>query len=143
HLYRPARPHRGAVRFRLRRGGGARSPRGFSQQNRPPADLIEAQTIEVDGTVLAGGFAVPADADAAVSRQRLLEKRHLFGRRFLHAQDVRLDMVEGRPEGMLSHGPIELLPRRPFAPTAMDIPGDYSDRCRVSLWRRGWPASAD
>src|SRR5262249_27229181 len=108
-----------------------------------PTDLHETQTIEVDGTVLAGGLAVPTDAAAAVPRQRLLEKRHLFGSRFLHAQDVGLDLVEGRSESALAHGPVELLPRRAFAPPALVIPGDSPDGGRTRLRRRGGPAWAD
>src|SRR5262249_30260794 len=99
-------------------------------------DLFEALAIEEDGTVFAAGFAVPADTNTAVARQRLLEKRHLNWSGFLHAQNVRFRKVECDPQRLLTRGPVELFPRRAVILATVDIPGDDADERRVSLvWR--------
>src|SRR5262249_9807809 len=99
--------------------------------------LREALAVVVDRTVLAAVAAVvPADPDAVMARQRFLQEGHLFGTGFLDAEDVRPDLLDGRPQGELPCRPVELRPQRAVVLAAVDVPGDDTNQVRGRLRRR-------
>src|SRR5205807_4101034 len=94
-----------------------------------------------DRAELAAGLAViPADANTAVLRERLFQKRHLIRERLLDAQDVRGGLRQGGPQGVLTPGPVKPLPDRPALLPAVDVPGDDADGGGILLRRQGGPA---
>jgi hypothetical protein len=138
-----AQAYPGADSLGVQCGAGARLIGGLFQPEGVPADLHEALPVEIDGTVLTGGLAIPADTHAAVAWQVLFQKRDLFRGRFLHTQDVGPSLVEGRPQGVFPAGPVEPLPREALVLAAMDVPGDYSDHGRVPFRWRLWSTRAE
>ena len=110
------------------------SSAGSSSQNVPPSDLPETAAIEENRAVLTGGPAIiTAGPDAAMARQRRVEKRRLTCERLLNAEDVGSDVVEDRSEGALPHRPAVSVPRQaPIGPVE-DIPSQNPDRLRIDL----------